>query len=103
MGNAIRIASVYECERHFNEEIRKLKQTIYHDRYNNFCDEFNTLQYQSKLLDILTNIEKSDYCIKEKLMRMNVVIRYLNRSWLLREYMSKSTAQYCCKKYRGSW
>ena len=93
MGNHIYTASVYECERYFEREIRNLMKIIYRDEYNNFCNEFNTLQYQSKLIDILKNIEKSNYCIKEKLMRMNVVIRYLNCSTLFKQYMNKPTAQ----------
>ena len=80
MGNRIFTAEVYECERYFNNEMTDLKKIINRDEFNNFCDEFETLHYKSKLIDILTNIEKSNNCIKEKLMRMNVVIRYLNCS-----------------------
>ena len=99
MGNTLITVDVYECERYFNQEIQQLKKIINKDKYNNFCDEFETLHYLTKLNDILTNIEKSNYCIKEKLMRMNVIIRYLNCSMLLRQYMNKSIAQNCCEKY----
>ena len=99
MGNQIVTAKVYECERHFNNKMHNLKNDIIIDKYNNFCSEFETTQYKQKLIDILTNIEKSNYCVKEKIMRMNVIIRYLNCSWLLREYMNKYMAQHCCKLY----
>ena len=99
MGNKIFPAQVYECERYFNQEMQDLKKSINRDQFNNFCNEFETFHYKSKLIDILTNIERSNYCVKEKIMRMNVVIRYLNLSWLLREYMNKPTAQNCCKIY----
>ena len=99
MGNRICTLEVYECERYFNNEIKMIKQFINIDEYNNFCDEFETLHYKSKLIDILTNIEKSNYCIKEKLMRINVVIRYLNCTALFSDYINKSTAQYYCKKF----
>ena len=65
MGN-ISTVHVYECERYFNKEIQKLKNTINNDRYNNFCDEFETFQYKSNLINILTNIEKLNCHFKEK-------------------------------------
>ena len=40
MGNYIVTAEVYECERHFNNEMQDLKNAINRDQYNNFCNEF---------------------------------------------------------------
>ena len=43
----------------------KLKRIINRDEFNNLCDEFGTSQYKSKLIDTLTNIEKSNYVLKK--------------------------------------